>query len=104
MKAHYGITDRIGVAAALEQLAEEASELAHAALKMARIVRGENPTPVNEEEARLNLHEEIGDVRLCVEVIQDVFGTFYTENVEEEKLQRWQTRLDEFQQRGGRNE
>lgn len=30
----------------LEQLAEECAELGHAALKLARILRGENPTPV----------------------------------------------------------
>lgn len=32
--------EKIGVAAMLEQLAEEATELAHAALKLARIERG----------------------------------------------------------------
>ena len=101
MKSYYGITERIGAAAALEQLAEEAAELAHAALKMARVVRGENPTPVSEDEAYLNLQEEIGDVRLCIFALQDTYGTFYTEKVEEEKLQRWHSRLDEFQQRGG---
>lgn len=39
----------IGKAAMLEQLAEEAAELAQAALKCARIERGENPTPVTME-------------------------------------------------------
>ena len=45
------IVREIGSAAALEQLAEEASELTKASLKMARIIRGDNPTPVAYEEA-----------------------------------------------------
>ena len=40
------IIEEIGEAAMLEQLAEECTELAKAALKMARIIRKENPTPV----------------------------------------------------------
>ena len=39
------IIEEIGEAAMLEQLAEECTELAKAALKMARIIRKENPTP-----------------------------------------------------------
>ena len=39
------IVERIGEPAFLEQLAEECSELAQAALKTARKYRGENPTP-----------------------------------------------------------
>lgn len=38
-------------AALLEQVAEECTELGHAALKLARKYRNENPTPVTEEEA-----------------------------------------------------
>lgn len=101
MKSHYGITERIGEAAALEQLAEEAAELAHAALKMARIVRGENPTPVSKEQAYLSLLEEIGDVRLCVNVLQDTYGTLYTSKSEGEKLERWRFRLDNSNQQSG---
>lgn len=59
--------DKIGDAAMYEQLAEEASELCKAALKMARILRGENPTPVTDDEARINLIEELTDVMLCVD-------------------------------------
>ena len=59
------ILDAIGVPAMYEMLAEEATELAHAAQKMARIQRGENPTPVTEEEARENLTEEFTDVIQC---------------------------------------
>ena len=38
--------EAIGSAAMLEQLAEESAELAQAALKAARILRDDNPTPV----------------------------------------------------------
>lgn len=57
--------EKIGKAAMLEQTAEEAAELAKAALKYARILRGENPTPVTEEEAVKNLIEEYTDVITC---------------------------------------
>lgn len=40
-----GVLDMIGTAALLEQLAEESAELAQAALKLARKMRNENPTP-----------------------------------------------------------
>ena len=45
-----------------EQLAEEAAELAQAANKMARVLRGTNPTPKSEEDARKDLIEEYTDV------------------------------------------
>ena len=52
------IINRIGIPAALEQLAEEAAELSQAALKLARVLRGENPTPVTRREVRKHLIEE----------------------------------------------
>ena len=51
---------------ALEQLAEESAELAQAALKVARILRGDNPTPVTLKEAEEHLVEEYTDVYQCV--------------------------------------
>lgn len=59
--------EKIGAAAMFEQLAEEATELAHAALKLARIKRGENPTPVLKEDAMDHLIEEYTDVVQCAE-------------------------------------
>jgi NTP pyrophosphatase (non-canonical NTP hydrolase) len=56
---------RIGFPAMVEQLAEEASELAQAALKVARIARKENPTPVSIEEGARHLEEEYTDVIQC---------------------------------------
>ena len=49
----------------LESLAEECTELAQAALKTARLIRGENPTPITQEEAKANLREEFTDVISC---------------------------------------
>lgn len=57
----------IGRPAMLEQAAEEASELAKAALKLARIYRGENPTPITRGDAALNLIEEYTDLVQCME-------------------------------------
>lgn len=59
--------DNIGPAAMLEQMAEEAAELAQASLKLARIIRDENPTPVTYHEAASHLVEEYTDVIQCAE-------------------------------------
>ena len=61
------IREKIGDAAMYEMLAEECSELAQAALKYARIIRRENPTPVSEDDAHENLIEEFTDVIQCAE-------------------------------------
>ena len=57
------IAEKIGQAALLEQTAEEAAELSHAALKLARILRGENPTPVDAVNARKALSAR--STRIC---------------------------------------
>lgn len=62
--------DRIGEAAMLEQAAEEATEFAKAALKKARIIRGENPTPVTIDEANANLIEEWTDQVMCADQLR----------------------------------
>ena len=61
------IMDCIGRPAMLEQLAEECAELGKAALKMARIFRRENPTPVTKEDAEIALIEEYTDVVQCAQ-------------------------------------
>lgn len=92
----YGIVDQIGEAAALEQLAEEASELSKAALKLARIIRGENPTPVDFDTAFRSFLEELGDTRLCAKVLEDRYGPLDTLEGEKRKLKRWKHRLPAF--------
>lgn len=55
----------LGEPAMLEMLAEELVECAHEALKLARVKRGENPTPRTEKEVRASLREEWTDVVQC---------------------------------------
>ena len=85
------MVEKIGRAAMLEQLAEEASELSQAALKMARIMRGENPTPVTRMQAEKNLIEEYTDVRLCAKDL----GLRKDSAMAREKLQRFLRRWGE---------
>lgn len=82
------ILQEIGEPAVLEQLAEECTELAQAALKLARILREENPTPVSRKEARARLVDEKQDVMNCLYVHGNV-GLNY------EKLKRWEDRIRE---------
>lgn len=84
------VINRVPMVALYEQMAEEAVELAHAALKLARIARGENPTPVTLYEATGNLVEELADLALVVEVI----GYGPDPELMEDKLRRWRERLE----------
>lgn len=79
----------------LEQLAEECAELGKAALKVARISRGENPTPLLMEDALSNMLEEVGDVRVCLNVLQMKGVDLDTSSVEDYKMRRWEARLHE---------
>lgn len=83
--------DRIGTAAMFEQLAEEASELCKAALKSARIIRGENPTPVTSRQASEDLREEYTDVIICANEI----GLLYDAGLAEYKRKRFKQRWEE---------
>lgn len=85
------IIKKIGISAVLEQLAEEAAELAQAALKMARIIRRDNPTPVKFDEAFDNLIEEYSDVCRCAEVA----GIKKSNDITLRKLERWKKRIME---------
>ena len=87
------IISKIGLPATLEQLAEESAELSKAALKLARIIRQENPTPVGYCQAVDNLKEETADVRLCLKVLSDDFDLI-TDAEESAKYRRWWDRLE----------
>lgn len=89
------IIDTIGLPAVLEQLAEESSELSKAALKVSRILRKENPTPITQDKALADLDEEANDVR-CVLLLLSAKG--YAREAPTqigEKIIRWETRLRE---------
>lgn len=77
----------------LAQLAEEASELAHAALKLRRVYDGRNYTPVTESEAIANLKEEIADVQLVVTVLKLEMNLSESVRTKRDKLTRWIGRL-----------
>ena len=80
--------EKIGRPAMLEQLAEEASELAQACLKLARKERGENPTPKSKAECERELIEEFTDVIQCARELK----LKPDEEQIEEKAQRFLTR------------
>lgn len=80
------------------QLAEEATELAKAALKMRRAITEVNPTPITEAEAYGNLIEELADVRGCLMALGigvDSATTRSIASISEVKMARWATRLTE---------
>lgn len=79
------------------QLAEEAAELAQAALKLHRIYDCTNPTPVKMETAYENLLEEIADVSLVLDALGfDIKETKIAIGITKiEKLGRWVERLKE---------
>ena len=77
----------------LAQLAEEASELSHAALKLRRVYDGRNYTPVTESEAIANLKEEIADVQLVVTVLRLEMNLSDSVRAKSSKLKRWIGRL-----------
>ena len=93
------ILDEIGEPAMLEQLAEEASELAQAALKLARKERGDNPTPKTKQQCVADLLQEIADVKLVMSCLQSLiwFNDDEINRIKSEKLMRWIQRLKEAQ-------
>lgn len=64
-----GINTLLGCCELLAGLAEEATELAQAALKMRRTLDKSNPTPMTTGDASRNLNEEFADVLLCAAVL-----------------------------------
>ena len=77
----------------LAQLAEESTELAHAALKLRRAIDGKNPTPVSEKQAWANLAEEVIDVSLCLGVLGLCKVNPEGDPLYYRKLERWANRL-----------
>lgn len=89
------IRDQLSDEELLAQLAEEATELAHAALKMRRVMDGKNPTPVRISEAWAKLQEEVADVLLSLQVLDiNTNDQEYQETIWQ-KLNRWVSRLQQ---------
>lgn len=88
--------NKIGLPAVLEQCAEECTELAKVNLKMARKLRGENPTPKTMDKINQELIEEIADVLVCIDILLDeVVSRDDVTSVMLEKRFRWNERLTE---------
>lgn len=89
------IYEEVGEPATLELVAEEASELAQACLKLSRILRGENPTPVPEVLAAEKVMEEAADVQTALSVLSS--AQWYDEDkvmhIQWKKSERWKERL-----------
>jgi hypothetical protein len=95
MNTHQFIRERVPKEELLALLAEEATELAQAALKLRRVYDGTNPTPVTHDVAYQHLKEEIADVRLVIDVLG--VGNDHMERcmIQANKLSRWVRRLEE---------
>lgn len=81
----------------MTQLAEEAAELAQAALKYRRTLSNANPTPITRREAEKKLLEEIADVKLCLHVsgFEAVRHKIEVNRTISAKAERWLKRLTE---------
>lgn len=86
------ITERIPVCELLAGLAEEAAELAQAALKLRRCYDGTNPTPADPDRQYECLLEEIGDVELYIDQLS--INRPVINDYKAAKLERWQKRLE----------
>lgn len=88
----------------LAQLAEEASELAQAALKLRRALDETNPTPKSVEECLENIQEEMADVFVCLTMFGKsaerdgilIYNRYMEKivKIENEKEARWLSRLE----------
>ena len=79
----------------LDQLAEEATELAHACLKMSRVMKGYSTSPLDIEDCHDMLVEELGDLEACKIVLQLSEGDLMCESLKiaSEKINRWARRI-----------
>lgn len=77
----------------LIQLAEEASELSQACLKLVRQIDGQTPVP--ETDCKMHLLEEIADVALCSKVLTSRVDDRIVTEIMAAKYKRWEQRLND---------
>lgn len=77
-----------------EQLAEECNELGKAALKLARVLRGENPTPLTEEAARAKVIEEFTDVAQITGELDLIIDVDQQDKKKRRFWERWEKKDD----------
>lgn len=82
------------------QLAEEAIELAQAALKVRRVLTGMNPTPGKYADAMLNMLGECGDVLNAMEVLITPTESECVTDSRLRKRKRWVERLEKRDSNG----
>lgn len=92
------IVDEIGLPALLEQTAEECMELGHACLKLARKMRGENPTPAQSMDILHSICEEAADVEVCINMLirESVILPDELHPIIRDKEKRWEERINEM--------
>lgn len=90
------ILDHLDQGELLCQLAEEATELAHAALKLRRAYDQTNPTPKTAQQCYEALLEELADVSVCCTALgyDSPLSRSRIAAVYGEKIQRWAERLE----------
>ena len=93
------IANNISELAVLMALAEEASELSKAAMKLAG-AKGllDNPTPISVEQAENDLIEEYNDLLNCIVMLNKVSGLTVSENtvLRDSKYRRWAVRIKSY--------
>lgn len=80
------------------QLAEEAAELAQAALKERRTLTSDNPTPKTYQNAHVDLLEEVADVYVSLGELLSLMDWEVVAHTRAEKEKRWIERLEEVEQ------
>ena len=97
------ISDILPKTEILAQLAEEASELAQAALKLRRALDGTNPTPKSVEECRKAFEEEYADVVNCIITLDCMDDAAFErmQKMQHEKEVRWISRLEAKENKNG---
>lgn len=89
------IANNISELAVLMVLAEEASELSKAAMKLAR-AKGllDNPTPISVEQAEADLIEEYNDLLNCIDVLCEMSSLAIEDmDLRMRKCRRWAERI-----------
>ena len=93
------IANNISELAVLMALAEEASELSKAAMKLAR-AKGllDNPTPISVEQAEADLIEEYNDLLNCIDVLGEMSSLTISEDIglRMRKCRRWAERIKSY--------
>lgn len=86
----------------LAMVAEEAAELAQAALKLRRTLDDLNPTRITFDEALANFNEEWADVLLSVRQLNLIDENLVL-NIMQQKKERWLNHLIENEEEGKKN-